>query len=124
MRSGLSHRLGRKRVEMKWTTFDGRIADTETADHQHISNCLWFGVIFQQWGREVQEEHKKTLINRFGNKILPYRPHPTFHGEILGLINAGMVYLNDLGDTLIIVNGRIIGELLKPTHPMYYSTKT
>ncbi len=123
MRSDTEHELRGKWPEMKWKTFDGRQADTDTADHQHISNCMWFSVIFRLED-SMQKEYKQTLIKRFKNKILPYRPHPLFNGEIQGLINAGMVYQNDLGDNLIIVNGRIIGEVLKTTHPMYFTTKT
>lgn len=108
---------------MKWKGFNGEENDTEAIGHQQASNCMWFSVIFQL-GRSLQDEFKEVLIRRFGNKILPYRPHPLFHGEIGGLINAGMVYQNDLGDNLIIINRRVVGEVLKSTHPMYYSTKT
>jgi len=126
MESVPDHELRGKWPEMEWKTFDGRIADTDTADHQHVSNCLWFAVVFggaQGFDRSRQEEYKQTLIKRFGNKILPYRPHPLFHGEIEGLINAGMVYQNDMGDNLIIINRKIIGEVLKSTHPLYFTTK-
>lgn len=108
---------------MKWKGFNGEETDTETMEHQHASNCMWFSVIFQL-GKPLQEEFKEVLIKRFNNKILPYRPHPLFHGEVQGLINAGMVYQNDLGDNLIIINRKIIGEVLKNTHPMYFTTKT
>lgn len=107
---------------MKWTTFDGRVADTDTADHQHISNCVWYSTLFGL-PRETTRMYIEVLKERFENKILPYRAIPWFYSEILGLINLGYIYINDLGDVLIIVNGKVIGEVLKSDHPHFERLK-
>lgn len=92
---------------MKYTTFEGKVVDTETVSHQHLSNIYWFSKI-------VTGRVDKNALNRierdFNGVILPYRPKPNFKSEIKLLTSSG--YLVDKGDGIadIIFEGNIIGE--------------
>lgn len=99
---------------MKWTTFEGKEADSDSTSHQHLSNFIWWfvGIL----GNPLSEYSQLVadMKRRFDNKILPYRPHPNSLPEIAHLLNAGCIHINDMGDVLIIVNKRVIGEILPP----------
>jgi hypothetical protein len=103
---------------MKWKTFDGREVDTQVATHQHLSNCIWYLKLVMGYPLSSCAECVAAIVERFDNKILPYRPIPWSNDEIRTLIDRGLVYLNDLGDVLIIVNKKVIGEILKVNRPI------
>lgn len=69
---------------MSWITFKGKKVSFETIDHQHMSNCYWFGRIVGGLSSDQGHLHeiKHMLAERFNGQILPYRPHIEFESEI------------------------------------------
>jgi hypothetical protein len=101
---------------MKWKNFQGKEISTETADHQHLSNVLWYLKIFwpDLYPAHIREEVIKAIKDRFNGQILPYRPHLDFEVEIQGLKERGLLFENDDGTHYIVFEGRIIGDLRPP----------
>lgn len=100
---------------MEWITFQGKEISTETADHQHLSNCIWFIEIFWPYSPSSQmtrDELLRAIKDRFNGQILPYRPHIDFTEEIETLKQRG--YLGNSfsnGVSLITYRGVVIGEV-------------
>jgi hypothetical protein len=107
------------RRKMQWTTFQGVRKDTRLVDHQHLSNCVYFGILVMGATKDYVQPYIDEIEKRFENKILPYRPHPLYNWEISQLINRGWIYINDGGNVLIINQKKVIGEVLKSTHPLF-----
>lgn len=94
---------------MKWITFQGKEVSTETADHQHLSNCIWFAEVF--FGIPLPEV-QQAIRDRFNGQILPYRPHVDFEDEIKGLRDRGHLSKFDVnGVAVITYGGKTIGEI-------------
>ena len=104
---------------MEWTTFQGERKELQTANHQDLSNFVFSNVLLLGGRLDMIKLVMNEITKRFDNKILPYRPHPLSHWEISTLIAKGFIYINDEGYTLIIVNRKVIGEVLKSNHPLY-----
>jgi hypothetical protein len=102
---------------MKWITFQGKEVSTETADHQHLSNAIWFLEIF--FGRQADtqgmiKELEQAIKDRFNGQILPYRPHISHSNEIDVLRQRGYLSdFNDEGIATIEYRQKIIGEIRK-----------
>lgn len=94
---------------MKWMTFDRRVVDLKTIPHQHLSNIIWFGTIFHPQGacREAYDE----LYDRFGGKILPYQPHPSFKAERDMLERLEMIIPHGSGLSIIYYKSQAIGYI-------------
>lgn len=96
---------------MKWITFQGKEASTETADHQHLSNCIWFLHVFFH---TRNEDIERAIRDRFNGQILPYRPHVDFEMEIEALRMGGHLSEFDVnGVAIITFDGKTIGEVRK-----------
>ena len=102
-----------------WHTFRGKHVSFETIDHQHISNCYWFGLIVR--GLPSCNPHliniKAWLSERFNGQILPYRPHVDFYQEVDVLRSMGCLKCaSDPGGfgEEIWFEGKRIGEIVKP----------
>src|SRR5579885_1500035 len=106
---------------MKWTTFQGTEKMVNLADHQHLSNCIWNHVLL--WGHSMHDCNAfvQEIERRFKNKILPYRPHPRNAIELSMLVQQDWVRWTDDGHCIIIVNRKVIGEILRPTHPLFHN---
>jgi len=99
---------------MKWTTFKGEEADTETATHQHLSNYIWYSRL-----SSISEiyliSHTKALQERFGGELLLYKPEIEFEEEMQFLMDKGYLYVCPTNQTwYIIKESTIIGEILVP----------
>lgn len=103
---------------MRLWKYDGR---PERATHQQLSNYIWWHIGIMGNKISYTATEVAEIISRFNNKILPYRPDPRDDEELLVLIAKGLIYATDTGHTLIIYNKRVIGEVLKSTHPIYSS---
>lgn len=102
---------------MEWKTFKGTMASTETADHQHLSNVIWFSrVLFGELHKEYYEPFINAIRDRFNGQLLPYRPHVDFHEEIEALRKRGMLRESEYGnyDIMWHTGGepRKIGEII------------
>lgn len=101
----------------KWVTFDGRTVTMEKADQQHLSNIIWFHmVLFDKPAPtilHIMQLAKKQLYDRFDGKLLEYRPHSNFKGEIEMLQDKGYVVWNIITEEfIIVVNGERIGKIV------------
>lgn len=100
---------------MEWTTFQGKKVSTETVDHQHLSNCIWFIEVFwidSPMAQAHRQELMQAIKDRFNGQLLPYRPHIDFKEEIYRLREYG--YLGkpfSNGVALITYRGVAIGEV-------------
>lgn len=97
---------------MKYTTFEGKKVDTNTVDHQHLSNMYWFSLIFLGY---ISEGIKTRINDEFNGDILPYKPKPRFIMEINSLERRGMLIwkeVNGIKSADIFYNGHIIGEYI------------
>lgn len=96
---------------MKWRTFDGRIADTETAPHQHMSNFVHYHRIIGM-GEAYVSEHVEAIQTRFNGELLPYEPPGDFKAEIYFLVREGYIKINPSSDwAYISKDGKIWGGM-------------
>ncbi len=104
--------------DWKFTTFDGRVIDAQSVDHQHLSNIYWFMKIIHSKKEGELWDIIYILKNRFSGIILPYRPEFEFTDEISFLDKNDMIVwirgfdgiLNkELGN--IVYKGRVIGQV-------------
>ncbi len=95
---------------MKWTTFKGKEVSSETVDHQHLSNTIWYLHIFEN---RRESELEEALSNRFNGQLLPYRPHIDFEEEITRLWSKDMIRAAGREVYDIVWQGNVIGEIRK-----------
>lgn len=100
---------------LTWTTFQGKIVSSDTADHQHLSNCYWYWKLVGD-SKFDSENFLVPIKERFNGQILPYRPHVDFKYEISALRRKGYLKQGDKFNFKqeIVYNGLIIGEILSP----------
>lgn len=100
---------------LNWTTFQGKRVSSDTADHQHLSNCYWFWKLVGK-SKFDSENFLIPIKERFNGQILPYRPHVDFKYEIDALEANGYLKVSDRFGFKrdIIYNGLVIGEILSP----------
>lgn len=98
---------------MEWITFQGKKVSTETADHQHLSNVIWFMRIVLGFESTIKyEPFMKAIADRFNGQLLPYRPHIEFNIEIKFLQSMGVLVGDDKKGWKIVWEGEQIGEIL------------
>jgi hypothetical protein len=94
----------------KWKTYDGRIVEMETIDHQHLSNIHHYCglVVPELYDNIIRQDIMNVLNERFEGKILPYHPDPRFIREKLYLLKKGYLRMDDT----IVINGTVVGWYL------------
>lgn len=95
---------------LSWRTFEGRLVDLYSIDHQHLSNVFYY-VNFtdpRHYEDDIRECISNELKRRFNGKLLPYHPMPSFTHEINFLRLKGMLLRNNQ----IVYKGTLLGELI------------
>lgn len=102
----------------RWGSFNGKVHDTDTMDHQHISNIYWYYKLLVDisYRDKTVEFILSEIDRRFNGEVLPYKPMDSFKIEIDALKKKGYIQDNGLNED-IIVNGEKIGEVIKGTSP-------
>ena len=103
---------------MKWTSFQNKVVDTETIDHQHLSNAYWYcRVVLNHTSYKSVfslSELKQIFSERFNGQILPYRPHVDFKWEIEFLKKEGFLKWETKWKGTITFENEVIGEIYLP----------
>ena len=94
-----------------WTTFNDKIVDVETIDHQHLSNTYWYCKIINNASDESLLIFVNTAKERFNGQLLPYRPHVDFKDEIDYLYKNNFIRWENPKKRSIVYNGNVIGEI-------------
>jgi len=100
-------------TKIKWTTFEGKVVDLSTMDHQHLSNIYWYNKIFTYKSATYAIAELKK---RFNGEILEYKPLLRFKQEIDGLRQKGLLkWVDNDGYSVgtITYDGRVIGTIMK-----------
>jgi hypothetical protein len=95
---------------MKYSTFEGKVVDTEEIGHQHISNIYWYQTIYMGGVNPVITDR---INNEFNGEILSYRPHPKFKAEIDYLEHRGLLSWKEVDGIRkadIIWGDQVVGE--------------
>lgn len=98
---------------MKYSTFEGKLVDTNEIGHQHLSNIYWYHKIINNW--DPPETVLERLKGEFNGKILPYRPKVSFTDEIERLNSRGYIsweVIDGVKKGNIFYNGHVIGEVI------------
>jgi len=94
---------------MKWTTHNGTKVNLDKIDHQHLSNLYWYAEVVCEV--PALKEVVSRINEEFNGEYLPYRPKPTFKGEIDFLEKRGYLLWKDDLTADIIYGGHVIGEV-------------
>ena len=99
-------------VPKEWTTWDGVTKKISEIDHQHLSNIIHFmAYINPNYSPAIKFAMNDELMNRFGNRLLPYRPIGVYVPEMKVLRHKGyLVSTETPGYYKIIVHGKEVGE--------------
>lgn len=98
---------------MKYSTFEGKLVDTNEIGHQHLSNIYWFHKIIL--GRDPLKIILERLKNEFNDEILPYRPKISFTHEIKQLDDRGLIsweFIDGIKRGRIWYDSQVIGEII------------
>ena len=99
--------------EPTWTTFEGVEKSISEIDHQHLSNIYYFMKYVNPsfYDKEVNMLIGMEIDGRFDGKLLPWRPLKRFRGEI-EFLRCKRWILRHGNKSLIVINGKIIGEVV------------
>lgn len=97
-------------MKKSWVTFKGKKVSIDTIDHQHLSNCYWFGKIVGNLSDEDLKDFISESKERFNGQLLPYRPHVDFKFEINELKKQGALEVEG-NRTVIYFKGSEVGEI-------------
>ncbi len=93
--------------ELVWTTADKLQIKFNELEHQHVSNIHWFFKFF--WKSEIPEI-EELLQNKWGGKILSYKPVWDWEAEALKNSNSHELGVSYEGELMFIhYTNEIIG---------------
>lgn len=95
---------------LSWRTFEGRLVDLNSIDHQHLSNIYYYLNFTdpRHYEDDIREHINNELKRRFNSRLLPYRPKWRFTHEINCLRLNCMLLPNNQ----IVYKGTLLGELI------------
>lgn len=93
-------------MKTEWTSAYGIKTPINELDHQHLSNIIWYGKVFNSFTKLITLALMDQIDERFNGVLLPWKPLP-IPFEVSTLRGMRMIDENDN----IVYNGEIIGDI-------------